>query len=253
MNPLKIYYTILFSCSMFVTSCTKVGFKYYKQGENLVNKQEYQKAVDEFSRGIEANDLTKPINHYGRAYAYYQLKDFEKAKKDLKNSLKTKMINSSNVNKGIYWVKALIASEEGDKLSAVKYYEKALYYSPENTQIKTSLGFALIESNEPQKAIVVLNEVIQKNDQDPFAYSNRAWALIQVGELDKAKLDLDASKKLDDQNPFLYKNYFHYYQGKKDSEAACQALDEALKMDMSKYGEPKDREALMQLKGKFCS
>jgi Flp pilus assembly protein TadD len=97
-----------------------------------------------------------------------------------------------------------------------------------------------------------LNKIIEKESQDAFAYNNRALALIRIGELEMAKSDLDKSLQLDSQNPFVYKNYFFYYKEKKEKENACKAIEEALKKDMSEYGDNTDTHELKELKKEFC-
>ncbi|MBI4929952.1 MAG: hypothetical protein HY841_04255 [Bacteroidetes bacterium] len=64
-------------------------------------------------------------------------------------------------------------------IGAIKGFEKALKFSPENLSIKTNLGTAIVESssligNQPMKGITLLREVIQKD-------SNNIEANLQLG------------------------------------------------------------------------
>ncbi|GJM36555.1 MAG: TPR repeat-containing protein YrrB [Saprospiraceae bacterium] len=236
-----------------MTSCGQGGIKTYNKGLTLMDKGDYEKAIEAFSYGIELNDIAKSVNYYGRAYSHFELKNFNEAKSDIGKSLETETLNKENINSDIYWLKGMIAAAEGNKQLEIKSYEKAIEYAPENLWLKTTLGLALIENNESKKAIEILTTVIEKNTQDAYAFNNRALALIKVGKLEMAKSDLDESKKLDSQNPFLYKNYFLYYKEKNDLQNACQAIEEALKKDMSEYGEENDTKGLKKLKNEFCA
>ncbi len=97
-----------------------------------------------------------------------------------------------------------------------------------------------------------MSEVIQKNNQDAYAFNNRALAFIKSNQLEKAKSDLDYSKKLDSDNPFLFKNYYLYYKQLGEIEKACQALQIALQKDMSEYGEEYDSNELIKLQVENC-
>jgi len=253
MKELKITNTVILIFAICMTSCGQKGIENYNEGFSQMEKGNYQDAIKSFSEGIEKNDISKSINYYGRAYVYFEIKKIGHAKSDIESSLLTEEINKDSINSDIYWLKGLIASAEGNKKLEIECYEKAIGYTPENHWLKTTLGFALIEDNQPQKAIEILSEVLKKNSQDAYAYNNRALGFIKIGELEKAKLDLEKSLKLDNKNPFLYKNYFWYYKEKEEHENACKALEEALKMSVSDYGEENDTKELKELKNKFCT
>ena len=253
MKQLKIINILILTFSTCIISCGQKGIENYNEGLSLMEKGNYQDAIEAFSEGIKANDISKSVNFYGRAYSYFEIKNFEKAKADIANSLLTEKINKENINSDIYWLKGMIASAEGDKKSEIECYEKAIAYTPENHWLKTTLGLAFIEDDQFQKGIEVLNNVLMENNKDAYAYSNRALGFIKTGELKKAKSDLDKSKELDDENPFLHKNYFLYYKEKGDTENACEAIEEALKKKMSDYGGNEDTKELKKMKNEFCA
>ncbi len=236
-----------------MTSCSQDGMWHYNKGINLLNQENYQKAVDIFSTGIALDDFAKSANHYGRAYAYFELNQLSEAKSDIEKSLKTEAINNEDINCNIYWLKGMIASEEGDIDLEIQSYQKAIEYNPNNSQLKTTLGYALVVSDRLNEAIDLLTKVINNNKKDAYAYNNRGLAYIKTAEYLKAKSDLDASKNLNNQNPFLYRNYFFLYQTKNDLEKACKALAIALQQDMSEYGRAKDTAELKRLKREFCN
>ena len=217
-----------------------------------MEKGDYEKAIEIFSRGIEFNDIAKSINYYGRAYSNYELKKYKEAKSDIEQSLKTESINKEDINSNIYWLKGMIASTEGDKKLEIQSYETAIEYSPTSDWLKTTLGLALIEDKKSEEAIKILTEVIKNNKQDAYAYNNRGLAYIKLGKLEKAASDLQNSKSLDHQNPFLYKNYFLYYKSLNNLDKACQEIEVALQKDMSEYGGQKDTEELMKMKRENC-
>lgn len=252
MKRLKITYTILLLISILTTSYGQDGMQYYNEGVDLMEKKNYLKAIEVFSNGIELKDIAKSINYYGRAYANYELEKITEAKLDIKKSLETEIINNERVNSDIYWLKGMIASEEGEIKLEIQSYRKAIEYTPDNDWLKTTLGFALIEDEKNEEAIDILTEAISRNNQNAYAYNNRGLAYMKLGEFERAESDLENSKKLDDQNPFLYKNYFLLYKEKNELENACEAIEEALKMDMSEYGRVNDTNELKKLKKEFC-
>jgi tetratricopeptide (TPR) repeat protein len=156
MKSLKALNTIILLISTFSTLYSQEGIKHYNEGINLLKAKEFEKAIKVFSNGIKANDITKSINYYGRAYAYFESKQFEKAKSDIESSLKTEMINKESINSNIYWLKGMVASAEGYKELEIQSYKKAIEYSPEDYRLRTTLSMSLIENNEPQKALEIL-------------------------------------------------------------------------------------------------
>lgn len=253
MKHLKIINTLILIFSICMNSFGQKGIENYNKGLSLMEQGNYQDAIIAFSEGIKANDIYKSVNYYGRAYSYFEIKNFEKAKMDIESSLLSEKVHKESINSNIYWLKGLVASSEGNKKLEIECYEKAIAFSPENQGLKTTLGLALIEDDQFQKGIELLDNVLKKNSQDAYALCNRALGFIKIRELEKAKSDLDNSKKLDNENPFLHKNYFLYYKEKGEKENACEAIEEALKKKMSDYGGDEDTKELIQMKNEYCA
>lgn len=239
-------------CFLFSISCAQKGVDYYNDGLTLKNAGKYEEAIETFSKGIELVDISRSINYYGRAYCYFELKRYEEAKSDLQKSLQTEFIVNENINSDIYWLRAFIAGAEGQRDTELQFYEKAMEYAPENDGLKTTFGLVLIENGQIERAISILSEVLQDNNQDAHAYNNRAYAFILSGNTEKAKADLEASLKLDQENPILFKNFFFYYKALGDIDKACESIGTALSKNMMDYGLEKDTIELTRLKKKFC-
>lgn len=252
MKQRKIISTLVLIFTVSIGCFAQKGLENYNEGFDLIESGRYKDAIKVFSQGIALSDISKNINHYGRAYAYFEIEKLEEAKMDIETALLTEKINAERLNKDLYWLKGWIASAEDDKQLEIACYEKALMFSPENNWLKATLGFALIEDNQNIKGIKILDEVLKTDEPNAFAYNNRALAFIKIGELEKVKSDLDHSKGLDPENPFLYKHYFFYYKEKGELKNACNALEEALEKKMSDYGVENDTQELRRLKAEFC-
>lgn len=235
-----------------MNSCAQDGIQFYNQGLEFMNSGRYEHAIEIFSKGAELNDISKSVNHLGRARCFFELGQYENAKKDIEISLKTEILNKEWINSGIYWLKGMIYSIEGDSQNELKAYEKAIEYSPNDNSLKITYSLVLIESNREKEAIQILNSVIIESKEDSYALNNRALGLINLGRFEEAKLDLDKSSEIDQENPFLYKNYSLYYIGIGDKEKACKNLNLALEKNMSDYGYQKDSDEILKLKSKHC-
>jgi superkiller protein 3 len=240
-----IFWSMLMAFS--VASYPQEGLNFYNQGIELANAERYSEAIQAFSKGIEASDISIAANYLGRARCYFELGEFEPAKKDVESGLKSEKINNERINCDLYWLNALILSIEGKEKEALEAFRKALGYSPANAALKASYSLALIESGQPEKAVELLNQVLAQSQDDAYALNNRALGLIYLTRIEESKRDLDKSFEIDSENPFLYKNYFLYFQAIGDMDKACRNLKMALSKDMAVYGYPKDSAELKKL------
>jgi superkiller protein 3 len=240
-----IFWSMLMAFS--VASYPQEGLNFYNQGIELANAERYSEAIQAFSKGIEASDISIAANYLGRARCYFELGEFEPAKKDVESGLKSEKINNERINCDLYWLNALILSIEGKEKEALEAFRKALGYSPANAALKASYSLALIESGQPEKAVELLDQVLAQSQDDAYALNNRALGLIYLTRIEESKRDLDKSFEIDSENPFLYKNYFLYFQAIGDMDKACRNLKMALSKDMAVYGYPKDSAELKEL------
>ncbi|MEO1518922.1 MAG: tetratricopeptide repeat protein [Bacteroidota bacterium] len=239
-------------CCLSFCAHAQEGIKDYNKGMGHMSQGQFQQALASFHQGIERNDIAKSVNHYGRAYAQFELGNLEEAQADIAQSLLTEPINAEDINSAIYWLRGMLANAMGDVNLEVESYEKALLYTPKENRLKTTLGFAYIQQQSYEKALTTLTEALQADDADAYAYNNRALAHLKMGQLKKAKSDLEHSKAIDPDNPFLYKHYFFYHQQLGEQAEACQALGQALGKKMGEYGEASDTEELLSLQKAHC-
>ena len=240
-----IFWLMLMAFS--VASYPQEGLNHYNRGIELMNSGHYSEAIGVFSKGIEASDISMAVNYLGRARCYFELGEYEPAKKDVESGLKSEKINNERINCDLYWLNAMILSIEGKEKAELEAYQKALEYSPSNNALKVNYSLVLIESGQPEKAVEILDQVLAQSQDDAYALNNRALGLIYLTRIEESKRDLDKSFEIDSENPFLYKNYFLYFQAIGDMDKACRNLKMALSKDMTVYGYPKDSAELKEL------
>ncbi len=108
------------------------GFIYYSNAGTIYNKlEDYNTAVIFFSKVIELSEGTghECISHAykERGKAFYRLKFFDNAMKDVLQSIK---INNKDYE--AYYIASMICVVRGDYKNAVTYAEAALKLSPDN-------------------------------------------------------------------------------------------------------------------------
>lgn len=82
--------------------------------------------------------------------------------------------------------KGNILDEKGDTTAAIKEYEKALSFDPEDSNTLFNLGIAYLKINKPHKAVGPFEEVIKLNNKDTEAYNLLGLAYRASGRMDEA-------------------------------------------------------------------
>lgn len=91
--------------------------------------------------------------------------------------------------------------QKGLYTQAAKYWTKALELKPGETIIQQYLAKCLWVTGDKQKSQEILNELIEKNHENPEVLVNVTELLIQFGEKEKANVYLAELKKLAPSNP----------------------------------------------------
>ena len=82
-------------------------------------------------------------------------------------------------------------------LDSATFIEKRLYHDGMEDDIRRYLASCYIKSGEPQKAILIYNALIDKNDEDKYLFVARGTAKAASGDLQSAKTDFDKAINMD--------------------------------------------------------
>lgn len=250
---MKVLIAFLFSilCSNFIFSQSSVE---YSTAQAAFEKGNYAEASELFSEVIVFNGASERYEAlYSRAYCYYKLENYTKAKADLKVALKIKPghPNYKFIKGSSYWMYANIVATKGPSQKSLKLLKKASLYT-QTSLLYSTIGFEEIYLKKYADAMQSLNTSIKLDDKNAYAYSNRALAYVKLNRLVEAKKDIERSIQLDAKNPYAYKHRALIFIALKDYEAACHDLDLASELEGSTTIAGNNLEEVVQLQQKYC-
>lgn len=82
-------------------------------------------------------------------------------------------------------------------LDSATFIEKKLYHDGMEDDIRRYLAVCYIKSGEPQKAVLIYNALIEKNDEDKYLFVERGTAKAAAGDITSAKADFDKAINMD--------------------------------------------------------
>lgn len=120
-------------------------------------------------------------------------------------------------------------------LDSATFVEDKIYKDGMADDIRKYLASCYIKSGEPEKAILIYDALIEKNDEDPLLFMERGTAKAAAGDLDSAKPDYDKAINLDRTN---YERILEIaqtlakYGGKSIGQGYLQGVNEAVNNNM---------------------
>ena len=211
-------------------------------------------AIQLYSKVIESKDAEHIYSaYYGRAYCYFDQKNYELSIKDIKKSLKVKKSNKNyNTIKGnSYWLYALSVKPNEPTSKSVKLLKKSSKYAPTSLLFST-IGFDEIYLGKYENALKSLNKSILIDVNNAWAFSNRALAYLKLNKLGLARKDVDKSIRMDDSNPFAYKHSALIYIAVKDLDSACSELEKAVILETSSRMADRKLDEIVKLQNEYC-
>jgi len=168
------------------------------RGDNMLLKNEYQKAIKEYliSLMLDKNNF---FAHKGASIAYKKLKKYDKAIKHLKDAR-----NVYSFDSDIYYELGLNYLLMADSENAQKNFIRTIKLAPENKNAQIKLALTHEFSGEKQMAIMVYKTIIEKNSQFIPAYSNLASIYIEEADYPEA---IKLFQKILKINPMFYRAY----------------------------------------------
>ena len=229
----RFFFHILLIVSPFIASTQTTAKDWYKKGVELIDKQDYENALDAFKNAI-SKDAKYNDAYYGAGWCSNQLEKFEDAvaylnkynpasnetKKKKCNQLGTAYLSLQNSKEAIEQFNQTLSIYPGDGTalrgignayyeieedhdSAITYYEKAIKSDEENSKpIYYRLAWLYNDSERYDDAINILQKAIQYDSEDSgfreelgFAYYMKQEYEFAITQLNKA-ISLDAESKL---------------------------------------------------------
>lgn len=215
---------------------------YDRKGAAYLQKEDYPKAVFNYSRAIELSSNSVSGYYRGRGSAYYANGDYDKAILDYtaaidlnekrKVAAKTEKCDDSSYKRGAIVPDACLPNQMYDEASSEYYsgranaqYMKAEYLkaiadytraielnaaaaddlgpSPA-AYMYVNRGNAYRANKETKKALEDYNKAIELDSKSVDAYFNRAQIMYESDEIERAHSDLNKVIELDPKNPGAY-------------------------------------------------
>lgn len=172
--------------------------EYYKswldKGLNLLKKEKYEEAVQKFDVGIKVNRQNfKLLETYWfyKGKALSLLNSHEEAIECYNKSLFT---YETHLNKG------LSLAELGKYKLALRSYDRALSYKPNDYLTLVNKGNAFLNLKKDKKAINCYNKAIKSNPDDPIAWIKKAEAFKNLGKREQMVECAEIALKIEPNN-----------------------------------------------------
>jgi tetratricopeptide (TPR) repeat protein len=229
--------------------------KYFNSAEKAFENKNYMYASNLYTTILKEKEVTnRHYIFYKRAFCFYILKNYKKAKSDIKKAWKIKRndVQYNWVKGNSCWIYARINSKLDKKKKSLKYLKKASSYI-QSSLLYSTIGFKEIQLKQYENALININRAIQLDKTNAYAFSNRALVYIKLSELDKARADIIKSIQLDASNPYVYKHSAMVYIKLKAFEKACLELNKAKDLGYIGFGNESDSNDVENLIKEYCN
>lgn len=193
MSESKLGRIIVFAAAVGMSAVMLTSCGRYSKDDNIVydaieeyDSGNYEAALEQLQKAdAEKFKAMKPENYYFYlGETYFKLGDYEKSLNSHLCALKIKpTLFKSRVTAGVCY------SKLGRTDDALKTYEKALEYDPQNADsvgLYVSLGSLYISKNKPYTAIDYLEKASEIYPEQPAAHAYLAIAYAMAYEYDRA-------------------------------------------------------------------
>jgi tetratricopeptide (TPR) repeat protein len=174
------------------------------------------------------SDLVKA--HQGLSLLYMQQQHYKKAQRHL-----IRTIELGHADEQIYGQLAFIHVKSHQPWSAIAAYRQALMLAPEQRQYQQGLLFSLISAGDFSQAIILLDELINKQPDNAQLWLQRGQIALQKFDNVQALVSIEIALKLSpkDTSNQLLAAQLHLVQG--SSERAVSLVEQAVKQYSAKY------------------
>ncbi|MEW5705427.1 MAG: tetratricopeptide repeat protein [Actinomycetota bacterium] len=190
--------------------------------QRYVSQGRFEQAKFEIERAIEKNP-SDSLNYYALGVIYYNLKEHNKALKNLKQAV---LIDRNNWD--AWFLMGRIYYERYDNEKAIKYFDKALCANPSMIKAHFGLASILFERGQIQEAAEHYRKIISIEPMNANAHYNLGSCLIEEGRFREAIKEHEISAALDSENPYAYYWVGYSYMQLNDKKRAAEAFAKSL-------------------------
>jgi tetratricopeptide (TPR) repeat protein len=185
--------------TLILSNCVHTqASKYYNDGDDLNEKEEYDEAIENFNYALKI-DHQYAEAYSGLAYAYFKKGELEQA---LNYCNKSISINDKLPKNYLYL--GYIYNAERNYTEAIKYFNKYIKIKPDDDIVYSNRGSAYIGIGEYDLALQDLTKAINIDPGLFNHYGLRALAYYQLKKYDNALEDLNKTIELDPKNDNAY-------------------------------------------------
>ncbi len=201
-------------------------------------------AINDFNAALKyGKDTVITSAYYHRGSAYLQVNSMKQAYSDFSNAYQRNPTDKYIRNDLAYALCYIDSVEKGIEMF------KQLFREYNNDEMFCmNIGFFSMEKNDLDTALIYLNKAIAIK-KSAFTYNNRGFLKYKMHNNKEAMEDINTSLKMDENNSYAYKNRAVVYIDEGQTEKACEDLRKARQLGFTeKYGN--EVELLIQ---KHCS
>ena len=179
---------------------TAIAQAYLLNGERLAEIGEREEALSQYERAIQNAERAVQLDaNMAAAYAYQagglvrQNRDnFPQAQQliDVAIALETD-------NPIVHFYRGLVWETQGYYDRAIESYETARQLNPAYTDASLSLAYTYFYTDNRQRAIVTLRDLIEANPNNASSHDALGWMLFLAGQYAEAELFLEEAVRLD--------------------------------------------------------
>jgi tetratricopeptide (TPR) repeat protein len=167
-----------------------VARTYFSQGNESFKKQEYAKAIGEYTESIGSYPKFAET-YFNRGAAYKQRQEYDKAIDDFTQAIR---LDPKDADAYTFRGNAYLAKDAYEL--AIADYTRSIELNPKDPAAYVNRGAAYRQSHEFERAIADYNEAIRLDPKLAPAYFNRGNLFLTQEECDKAILDFSEAIRL---------------------------------------------------------
>jgi tetratricopeptide (TPR) repeat protein len=171
-------------CSTFIRSGpherADLAVAYGNRGLAYVGKQEYARAIEDYTRSIEI--MPRANAYFGRGYAHQQMRQYDQAINDYDQALK------------------FDRNHEGAKRNRETVGRLAKFFKKSSSLEIQRRGSEFYRDKKYEQAVREYGEAIKLDPNDGDSYAERGRAYQKMGEHDLAMADFDYALVIDSKN-----------------------------------------------------
>ena len=199
---------------------------YHNRGIIFMNNGEYEKAIKDFSKVIDGDDLIDGEVYYLRGISNNEMNHFETAIKDFNSAISLSPKNvDAYINRGSskYYL--------DQNLEAIEDFKMAIAIFPKNDLAYFNLGLAHDALSEYNNAIQAYSKSIEIDPKYVGAYINRGRSKNDLGQYQQAILDFNKALELNPKNVDAFVNRGISKSKSKQYQQAILDYDKAIQLD----------------------